>query len=376
MSVPRRFRLLPDGPLGWTPYAWLVYILTFLVEPVLRIGNGTASAGYVAAMAIGLVVFLAAYFRGYWVRGRQLVPIIVLIAGMAVAYSPFNGGAAVLFVYAGSFAGYLQPQRRALWALGLIVLSALATAFVVDAALWYWITAIPVTVIVGGVNLHFAQVGQAHQRLRLAQEEVEHLAAVAERERIARDLHDVLGHTLSMIVLKAELAAKLAERDPARAAVEMRDVESAARRTLQEVREAIRGYHPTMGDEVRRAGAILKAAGIQTTFEFENVTLPQPIEETLALGLREAVTNVVRHSGAGRCRVRLVPQASGVLLEVSDDGRAGRAPEGAGLRGMRERVESCGGTLERRTDDGTQLRLLIPLGPAARVARDLARNAS
>jgi signal transduction histidine kinase len=74
--------------------------------------------------------------------------------------------------------------------------------------------------------------------------------------------------------------------------------------------------------------------------------------------------------------VRLVPQASGVLREVSDDGRAGRAPEGAGLRGLRERVESCGGTLERRTDDGTQLRLLIPHGPAARVARDLARNAS
>lgn len=361
MTRRRRFGLLPDGPLGWTPYAWLIYIITFTVEPAARIRQGEASAGYIAAMAFGLAVFLAAYFRGYWVRGRRLLPIIALITVLGVLYAPFNVGSAVLFVYAGAFAGYLDRQRNALWALGLVALGAAATAIVIGAPMWFWIIGVPITLVVGGVNLHFAQTARAQHRLRLAQDEIEHLAAVAERERIARDLHDVLGHTLSMVVLKSELAHRLVQRDPARAAAEMRDVEAAARRTLQEVREAIRGYHPTLADEAQRAGAMLKVAGVAATFEFEHVVLPQPVEETLALALREAVTNVVRHADARHCRVRLAVQSGGIELMIRDDGRGTDAPEGAGLRGMRERVAAVGGTVERSTDGGTRLRLVVPL---------------
>src|SRR5690606_2971579 len=109
--------------------------------------------------------------------------------------------------------------------------------------------------LLGAVNYHDARVARANRRLRLAQEQIEHLATVAERERIARDLHDLLGHTLSLIVLKAELTGRLAERDPTRAATEVRDIEHVARQALREVREAIRGYRASVQDEAERARA-------------------------------------------------------------------------------------------------------------------------
>lgn len=359
----RRLPLLPQGPHGWTPYAWLLYLFIFVIEPVARIQNDTASAGYLLAMTVGLIVFLAAYFRGYWVHGRRLIRIIAFITALGIGYAPFNAGASVLFVYAGAFAGYLPRQRDALRALALVTLCGIATAAAIGAMAWFYVTAGLITLLVGGVNLHFAQAGRARHKLRLAQSEIEHLATVAERERIARDLHDVLGHTLSLIVLKAELASRLAEREPARAASEMRDVEEVARRTLQEVRETIRGYHTTLADEVQRAGAMLKAADIATRFDFENVTLSKGAEEALALALREAVTNVVRHAGATSCTIRLHAEDAAVILDVHDDGRGTNVTEGAGLRGMRERIEACAGTVERMGGrKGMHLRVRLPAG--------------
>jgi two-component system sensor histidine kinase DesK len=278
----------------------------------------------------------------------------------------------VLFVYAGATAGKLDRTRDAFRVLVAIIALAAATALLTHAPLFFWITSVGVTALVGGVNLHFAQMGRTQDKLRLAQGEVEHLAAVAERERIARDLHDVLGHTLSLIVLKAELAVKLSERDPVRAAAEMRDVEAVARRTLQEVREAIRGYRATLADEAPRARALLKAAGIQAELDLEAGDLPQPIEETLAFALREAVTNVVRHSGATTCRAHVHRDGDRVILEVQDDGRGSSAREGAGLRGMRERVEVFGGEISRPGGRGMRLRITLPLSraPVAGYASD------
>src|SRR5690606_25877261 len=211
--------------------------------------------------------------------------IIVAEAALGVLFSPINTGAAVFFVYAAAAAGQLDRSRDALrWIVGLTLLGGLM-ALLIDAPAYYIVTAVPITLVIGGVNLHFAQVARAQRKLKLAQEEIEHLAAVAERERIARDLHDVLGHTLSLIVLKSELAARLGERDAVRAVAEMRDVEAVARRTLQEVREAIRGYHPTLADEAARAHAMLKAAGITATVDVDGHDLPAGAEETLALAL-------------------------------------------------------------------------------------------
>ncbi|HEX5725688.1 MAG TPA: sensor histidine kinase [Longimicrobiaceae bacterium] len=357
-----RFPLLPrDETQGWVPYAWLIYLPTFFVGPAV---NGASPLEWAATVAATLV-FLAAYFRGYWVSGRRLLPLIALQAALAAVFMPWNTGASIFFVYAASFAARAGPPRVAVRIiLGLMALG-VAMAWAVDPPLYSWITVLVFVPLIGGVNLHFTQVGRANARLRLAQEEVEHLAAVAERERIARDLHDVLGHTLSVIILKSELASRLAERDPERAAREIREVEQVSRKALNEVREAIRGYRATLDDEIARARSFLNAAGIRGEFSITLLPLDRAREEALALALREAVTNVVRHAEASVCRVRVESAGRACTLTVEDDGRGGLRAEGHGLRGMRERVEELGGSLALSGAGGTRVTVTVPAaGPA------------
>jgi two-component system sensor histidine kinase DesK len=192
------------------------------------------------------------------------------------------------------------------------------------------------------------------------------MARIAERERIGRDLHDLLGHTLSVIVLKSELASRLADRDPARAVTEIREVERISREALAEVRKAVRGYRSEgLLDEVANAERVLIAAGIAAEIDVHPQALPPDEDRALAYALREAVTNVVRHAAATRCSIRLTETGGRTRLEVLDDGRGGLAPEGSGLSGMRERLRQVAGTLERDGANGTRLVMSLPSGPAS-----------
>jgi two-component system, NarL family, sensor histidine kinase DesK len=228
-----------------------------------------------------------------------------------------------------------------------------------------WFVDVGLLVIIGTLNVYFSQHGRSQKKLLRAQEEVEHLAKIAERERIARDLHDVLGHTLSVIVLKSELASKLVERDPARAKAEMSDVEQTARTALSEVRQAIGGYRSNgLAAELAQARATLETAGITVECEQVPVAMPATQESVLSLAVREAVTNVVRHAQAARCRLELKTVDGICRLSIQDDGLGGFQPEGNGLAGMRQRVEALGGTLQRETRGGTRLQITLPLpGP-------------
>jgi two-component system sensor histidine kinase DesK len=219
-----------------------------------------------------------------------------------------------------------------------------------------------ITLIVGGTNIFMAQKIRANSKLQLAHEEIEQLAKVAERERIARDLHDVLGHTLSVIVLKSELAGRLITANPQRATAEMADVETIARKALSEVREAITGYRAEgLSAEIKRAQSVLDAAGVTLLCE-ENPPALHPTEETvLALALREAVTNVVRHAQASQCIMRFVTYEGKTTLVVEDNGRGGVRQEGNGLRGMRERIEAIGGRFAIDSAQGTRLTIELPL---------------
>lgn len=347
----RRWRLVPeDDHLGWTPYIWLVYLAFFLAEPVARLRVGTASAGYVAAIVVGLLVFLVTYFRGFWASGRELVGLIAIQSLIGMALAPLALGASVFFIYAASFAGMLDHSRQAARAIVVVAVLALVTYWAVDAPVRYMLPALGMPLIIGFVNLHAAEGRRTNARLRIAQDRIEQLAAVAERERIARDLHDVLGHTLSLIVLKSELATKLATRDGTRAAQEMREVEAVSRSALRDVRDAIRGYRASLREELARSRTLLEAAAIRAHVDSLPLGWPllaRPEEEALALALREAVTNVVRHADATSCEVRLVMHEGELALRVTDDGRGIDMPEGGGLRGMRERVEAMGGHVAR-----------------------------
>jgi two-component system sensor histidine kinase DesK len=216
--------------------------------------------------------------------------------------------------------------------------------------------------MIGGINVHFSQVNRANARLRRAHDEIEHLAKVAERERIARDLHDLLGHTLSLVILKSELASKLAERDPERARLEIADVERIAREALAQVRSAVRGYRSGgLQAEVDSARTALAAAGVTLRAELDPVVLTPVQEAVLALTIREAVTNVIRHAGARNCELTLRAAKSVCTLTIHDDGRGGNAPAGTGLTGMRERIEALAGTVRRDGTRGTTLTIDVPL---------------
>src|ERR1700730_6974012 len=208
---------------------------------------------------------------------------------------------------------------------------------------------------------------EANKQLSLAREQIARLAVGEERLRFARDLHDLLGHSLSVIALKSELAGRLIKNTPGLAAHEVEDIEKVARDALREVREVVAGYRqPTLSAELAGAHEALTAAGIEYQAEQDHAPLPPAVEAVLAWTVREGVTNVMRHSQAKRCAIRLRNHDSRAPAEVVDDGRGGTPQEGSGLHGLRERVLQRGGTLtaEPLPYEGFRLRVSLPLPEA------------
>jgi two-component system sensor histidine kinase DesK len=360
----------------WLAYTGFLFIVP-LMEPSLDLWLGT-----IAALAVFLVIFFL-YFRVPDQAVSRRLWMAAATFALGLVTFPWNQGASTFFIYAAAFLPFiLESSRRVVWLILLecvVILGegAFFTIYVPHGPFHLdWpntFIAIFLVVVIGGGNIYFAEQKRADCRLRAALEENVALAAVAERERIARDLHDVLGHTLSVIVLKAELAGRLIDVDPARATAEMADVEKTARAALAEIREAIGGYRSRgLAAEIEAARLTLDSAGVTLVAESNpvNTAALSPQEETaLALVLREAVTNIVRHARATTCRLRFVNEAGHRRLVVEDDGQHAVAREGNGLRGMRERVESLGGHfwLERgiAQDRGTRLIVELPLRGAA-----------
>jgi two-component system sensor histidine kinase DesK len=344
---------------GWVPYLWLFFLIFVLLEPAFS----HASAKRWALTFLGITVFLVLYFALYAIQGRKRLLIIAAFAALGLLFAPYNGGACTFFIYAAALTPFVTESTSESFKclVGVLIIIGLG-AVLVPMPTPTWITALVVATPIGLSNTFFAQKHRDDAKLRLAHDEIEHLAKIAERERIARDLHDVLGHTLSLITLKSELAGKLIDRDPARAKEEIRAVEATARLALSEVRQAVVGYRAkSLGEEIKLAKSTLETAGVRVDCETTPVPLQPAQESVLGLALREAVTNVVRHARAHTCRLRLGQTNGHCLLEISDDGRGGTQTEGNGLRGMRERVEAVGGHLERSIESGTRLLITLPV---------------
>jgi two-component system sensor histidine kinase DesK len=353
-------------------WIWLAYTGFLFINPIME-PSLFQWVGTLIVFVSFLVIF-AFYVRveegsraSYWLIGLTFL--------LGLATFPWNGGGSTFFVYAASFCAFsISSTRRVLWLFLFLCASIFTEGYlfgfgaslgVFHVGLANTLVAIFLVFVIGGSNIFFAQQKRLDCQLREAQSENLALAAVAERERIARDLHDVLGHTLSVIVLKAELAGRLLERDPQRATSEINDVERIARTALAEVREAIGGYRARgLGAEIEAARRTLDAAGVTLTSEGAIAVIGglSAAEETaLALALREAVTNIVRHSRATTCQLRFVREGNHRRLIVEDDGQNANIREGNGLRGMRERIESLGGRLSLESKDGTRLLIDLPL---------------
>ncbi|GAA2570925.1 sensor histidine kinase [Pseudonocardia hydrocarbonoxydans] len=320
------------------------------------------------AVAATVVVLFVPFYLAVELRDgparRWAAPVTTLLAVAAV---PFNSGASVLLVYAAGFAGSFLSRRSAVrWLAGLTALLG-AIALVSSIPFPYRIMAFaPSLALIWVIGLLTVEGVDAEREARFHRARVEYAATLSERERIARDLHDLLGQTLTGIVVRSQLAQRLARGDVDAGVAEMAEVEQAARAALTEVRATVSGWRfVEFDDEVAVARDALRAAGVELVVVRDAaVTLVPTAETALALALREAVTNVVRHSRARRCTVTLrhVAGADGgqVELEVVDDGVGGSATDGNGLTGMRERVAQLGGELRRRGTGGTSLTVELP----------------
>jgi two-component system sensor histidine kinase DesK len=353
-----RYGYLCEKPSG-TSYFWLAYCVFFFIEPVYR-----RSLHYWLEQLPLFFLFLVLYVTYVETRRPALrlgCVVAMYLLGVVTLLSNLGGSSFLIFVAALlPFCVESTPLILAVLALEVATLGVEIHLLGAN-PLNFFMTGF-FTVVVGVSNLFFAQQKRAAAQLQRAEADNVALAAVAERERIARDLHDVLGHTLSVIVLKAELAGRLIELDPARAQSEIGDVERTARTALAEVREAIGGYRTKgLNAEVEQARATLDAAGVALICETRPPALPARAETVLSLAVREAVTNIVRHAHATECTMRFATAPDGFAsFEVADNGSARLEREGNGLRGMRERVQGLGGRFRIDCSAGTRLVIELP----------------
>lgn len=344
-------------------YIWLAYSIFFFFEPLFR----KDLRYWIKCLGI-YVIFLVMYVA---LDVIEILAVKLSLMGGFVALGlltfPFNQGASTFFLYAACLLPFmLESVPIVAVCIGLDFLLLVGEGLLLrEDLLSYAIAAF--FLLVGGIsNISIARQKWMNHRLAKAQEEIVQLAAVAERERIARDLHDVLGHTLSVIVLKAELAGRLMQRDPERAAREIADVESTARTALAEVRETIGGFRSRgLAAELAAAKRTLEAAGVTLACNAvpnAESNLRGTEETVLSLAMREAVTNIVRHAEATKCLMRFEQTGDGFhALLVEDDGAHSVRHEGNGLRGMRERVQALGGRFSIHSEHGTRLLIELPI---------------
>lgn len=354
-------RLLPQNrDHGWAPYTWLIFLSFFFFQPILD--KHTTGKDWVITVA-GTVVFLFLYFGLFRTGKPWNYVLLACMAAMGLGLGNINVGSSVFIIFTAVFLPWALESMQAVFiALGVLILLLAGDAYFFHADVGFWATSMVVSLGVGLSNAFFAQKVRADQKLRLAHEEIEHLAKVAERERIARDLHDVLGHTLTLIAVKSTLAGKLIENDPKKAKAEVADIERVSRDAMAEIRNTLRGYRTyKLSEELQLATSALKSAGVAVEAESSDIPLTAAQESVAALIMREAVTNVVRHAHARNCRLRLLRNNGNCVLEVHDDGSGGLKSEGNGVRGMRERIEALGGTFTYKTSIGTSLKFEFPI---------------
>lgn len=330
----------------WARFGWLLGAvwLVFLAFPVSAAITADRPPVWRALCLVLVAVFALVYVHGMWVddnpdRARLSGPAYLGVLGLLTAATvPVLGdGALGLIPFVLAMAGITLPARAALGLLGLAMLLVVALWWGLGAQVWIFLLIYPMVTATLVLVRTLDDAGSRRQEATRA------LEIAGERDRVARDVHDVLGHSLTVVTVKAELAERLVDTDPERAKREMAELRSITRQSLAEIRATVAGLRVVrLTDELESARTTLAGAGIDLTVRGDPAEVDPRHRIVLAWALREAVTNVVRHSGATRVEVDLGPDR----LTVRDDGRGlSGAREGNGLSGLRERVEPSGGVV-------------------------------
>ncbi|MED0960204.1 sensor histidine kinase [Bacillus paramycoides] len=365
MMEKKRIEIFPKH-MGFFPYMWLVYLL-------FPIYNLTQVSGGKLAIGIGmLMLFIVTYRQLYFVQKTFILWACIqmlLTFLFAVFYNPFM----IFFgFFTASAMGFAPSKKifRVLLGLLIVMLGAFIFVNVNQLTTTSLVNIVPMFILMlltpFGMR-NFNQKKMLKNQLNEANEQIKDLVKREERQRIARDLHDTLGHTLSLITLKSQLVEKLIVKNPERVSIEAKEITQTSRTALKQLRELISDMRMiTVEEELEQIKAILQAANIELEVKQEaNSSSLSPIEQNIVgMCLREAVTNVVKHSKATRCTVSVLESQGELILKVEDNGigLADQNHDGNGIRGMKERIALIDGFVELDTiNSGTLLTVKVPI---------------
>ncbi len=338
------------------PAFYLIYLL-FYFGPWLFKGPQTKD---IIAVILAIAVFLPIYYVAFNKTTPKYISAIIAMQAIGFIVAPFNGMHGVFHIYASVQAGYQRPAKRAGIILLLLTLSYLALSYFYTSN-WFEVVMVLFVGAVTGIGC-MANAEELEHREYLERTSVldKQRATLAERERIAADLHDLLGHTLTMVALKAEVADKFLDKDIGRARREIREIRNEARAALGDVRQAVSGMNTaTIKTEVERAKIALQAAGIELDILGDLPNLDDQQDKTLGLAIREAVTNIVRHSKAKNAELSFVQSQEGIVISIKDNGVGGSCLLGAGLTGLKRRIENLEGRVDIDMHNGTHIKLFM-----------------
>ncbi len=385
--------------LEWIWFAWAAW-LPFIIPMFDSLFKGHPTPLQLIVTFPGMAIFVVVYVWSAWQLAKLLngmmhsldaldrwwwVPIVIL-STLATTLTLLNGNSWLgLFIYTSAITGGLLRNKNLMAIIVILLVDLLAffCALSSSDSLANFVQGAILIPATGATTFGLSRTVMSARELQRAREEIARLAVSEERLRIARDLHDLLGHNLSLIALKSELAGRLVKVDPERAVEEIHDIELVAREALSETRETISGYRqPTLLAELHGAKEILAAAGIACDCEIESMVLPATIEAVLASVVREGVTNVIRHSRAKQCIIRVTQDSRNAGVIVLDDGRQKTnalqifsGAGGSGLKGLAERVAVYKGHLEagENPEGGFRLAVSLPLKGVATAQIEEAR---
>jgi two-component system sensor histidine kinase DesK len=356
----------------FSPYVWLIYLPLFFV-PVVIFHQQPMDLVWTFLASI---VFLGLYFHSYWVKSQHVIYHIIGILLISTLAALVSATACTLFIYAGAFCSRLKPLKYAGAVLIGILLWITAISWLFDFEVYFYMPALTFTMIVGILNIYQCVLHQNKQELILSRKETQRLAKVAERERIARDLHDLIGHTFSVITLKADLAGRLLDKgldkDLDKVRTEIKQLEEISRNALSQVREVVSGYRTSdLLSELANAKNVFASVDIDFYYQFENIDeqqieLDSASNKELAIVLRELVTNIIKHARATQVTVTIKHKNGKIVLAMQDNGQGfeNMQHKGFGIKGIEERIQKLHGFVSIKTGgdyNGTLSEIGLPM---------------